>query len=194
MSILVHVRYTPQQYLEMERKAACKSEYINGQIYAMAGASRQHNQLVFNVAGALHPQLRGQPCEAYVADMRVRSSATDAYVYPDVVLVCGTPRFEDSHVDTLINPTVVIEVLSPSTEGYDRGAKFAHYRRIDSLREYVLIAQDRHSIERYERDQDRWILMEVTDLGGVVALATIDCRLALRDIYDGVILSDSGPL
>jgi Uma2 family endonuclease len=190
MSALVQPRYTPQQYLERERKAPYKSEYLNGYIYAMAGASREHNQITFSVAGALFPQLRGRPCEGYVTDMRVRASTSEAYVYPDVVVVCGQPRFEDAHVDTLTNPTVIIEVLSPSTEAYDRGAKFAHYRRMDSLQEYVLIAQDRYSIERYVREQDRWVFTEANGLDEAMGLAAIGCELALRDVYDKITLPD----
>lgn len=177
-------------YLQQERNSAEKSEYINGQIYAMAGASREHNQLVFNLAGLLHPQLRNKPCSAYIADMRVRSQATEAYFYPDLTVVCGETQFEDAQQDTLLNPVLIIEVLSSSTEGYDRGAKFAHYRRIESLREYILIAQDRYSIERYQRnDAGQWLLAdEANSADAVIALDAIQCELNLSEVYEKVIV------
>src|SRR5206468_6291774 len=118
------------------------SEYINGQIYAMSGASREHNLIVVNLIRELSSQLRGRPCEVYASDMRVKVRPTGMYTYPDVVAVCGEPRFEDEQVDTLVNPAVIVEVLSPSTEAYDRGQKFAHYRKLESLTEYVLVAQN----------------------------------------------------
>jgi Uma2 family endonuclease len=133
---------TAAEYLEIERKAEIKSEYIAGRTYAMSGASRQHNLITANTLSEIHPQLRGRNCEAFVSDMRVKVSPTGMYTYPDDVAVCGEARFEDSHMDTLLNPTVIVEVLSGSTEAYDRGEKFAHYRRLESLREYVLVAQD----------------------------------------------------
>src|SRR2546423_7792204 len=121
MSSQTKTYFTPEQYLALEREAEYKSEYINGQIYAMSGASREHNLIAVNIVSELHALLRGQPCEAYMSDMRVKVSQTGMYTYPDVVAVCGGPRFEDEHGDTLINPTVIVEVLSPSTEAYDRG-------------------------------------------------------------------------
>ncbi|MCK8604443.1 Uma2 family endonuclease [Desulfoferrobacter suflitae] len=190
MSFPAQSRYTAEQYLELERRADYKSEFINGQIYAMSGANRIHNQITFNLAGLLHSQLRGRPCEAYVADMRVKISSTGMYAYPDVAALCGDALFEDTHLDTLINPTLIIEVLSPSTEAYDRGGKFAHYRKIQSLIEYVLIAQDRYSVERFLRQEDQWLFSESTDLSGVVHLQSIECDLSLRDIYDKVAIPD----
>ena len=130
-----HIRYTPEQYLELERKAPYKNEFVNGQIYAMPGASRAHNLITGNTHREVSSQLRGRPCETYVSDMRVKVNTTGLYTYPDVVVVCGEIRFDDAQKDTLLNPTVLIEVLSPSTEAYDRGEKFAHYRRLASLQE-----------------------------------------------------------
>ncbi|PIE44170.1 MAG: hypothetical protein CSA50_01800 [Gammaproteobacteria bacterium] len=177
----------PATYLKQERKATEKSEYLNGHVYAMAGASREHNQLVFNLAGLLHAQLRGSPCSAFVNDMRVRSDTTESYFYPDLTVVCSDAEFEDDEMDTLLNPVLIIEVLSPSTEGYDRGAKFAHYRRIESLHEYVLITQDRYSIERYVRnDGGLWTLSEVSTLDAAIELTTIGCRLQLNEVYEKV--------
>lgn len=179
---------TPSAYLVQERQSTERSEFIHGQIYAMAGASREHNQLVFNLAGLLHAQLRQKPCSAFVADMRVRTRPNEAYFYPDLTVVCGDMQFEDEESDTLTNPTLIIEVLSPSTEGYDRGAKFAHYRRLASLQEYVLVAQDRLSIERYvKNEQGQWLLFEATEGDEVIVLATIGCTLTISDVYEKVL-------
>jgi Uma2 family endonuclease len=125
--------------------------------------------------------------------MRVRVNRTGLYTYPDVVVACGEILFEDDQVDTLLNPVVVIEVLSPSTEAYDRGEKFAHYRRLDSLREYVLVAQDRVRVERYVRQGEQWILSELSALDDVLALAAIDCQVGLREIYERVALPGDAP-
>jgi Uma2 family endonuclease len=193
MSSLTKAYYTPEQYLALERKAEYKSEYINGQIYAMPGASREHNLIAGNIFGELRALLRGKPCEAYVSDMRVKVSPTGMYTYPDVIAVCDGPRFEDEHGDTLLNPTVIVEVLSPSTEAYDRGEKFAHYRRLDSLSDYVLVSQDKARVEHYARhgnEGSQWVLTEVSGLDGVLRLASIGCEVALRDVYDKVNLPD----
>jgi Uma2 family endonuclease len=183
---MVEPRCTPEQYLEQERKATYKSEYINGCIYAMAGATRAHILITGNVSGELRSQLKGRPCESYASDMRIQVAPTGLYTYPDVAAVCGEIRFEDTHNDTLLNPTVIIEVLSPSTEAYDRGDKFAHYRRLESLREYVLVAQDKCRVERYARQGAEWTLTEISDLNGSLRLNSIDCNIALREIYDKV--------
>ena len=174
---------TPAEYLALEHKSETRSEYIAGRMYAMSGASRRHNLIALNLAGEIRQQLRGTPCEAYKTDMRVKVAPTGMYTYPDIVAVCGEPRFEDSEVDTLLNPTVLIEVLSPSTEAYDRGEKFAHYRRLDSLREYVLVAQDKVRIEHYRRDGDQWIFSEVSSM---LDLPSIDCHVSVDAIYEKV--------
>ena len=191
MTVLTSPPCTPEEYLRMERNASLKSEYINGQIYAMAGASRRHNLITFNLAMELGPQLTGQDCEAYLNDMRVKVSPT-TYTYPDVVAVCGEPRFEDNEVDTLLNPQVIIEVLSPSTEARDRGVKFAQYRRIASLTDYVLIDQDRVGVEHYKREGDRWMLNEIMDLQGNLQLESISCRLSLQGIYNKIRFAEYG--
>ncbi len=183
--------YTPAEYLALERKAPTKSEYINGQIYAMSGASEAHNLITLNVAAEIRSQLRGRRCRVYASDMRVKVSETGMYTYPDVAAVCGEPHFEDSHVDTLVNPTIVVEVLSPSTEAYDRGEKFAHYRRLDSLMEYVLVAQDTARVEHFVRQDDGWLFSEMSDLDGTLRLTSIDCVVALRDIYENVSFDDA---
>ncbi len=192
MPSLAQPRYTPEYYLALERRATCRNEYIDGRIFAMAGASRQHNLIAGNVFGELRTQLRGRPCEAYINDMRLKVTTTGLYTYPDVAALCGEPHFEDTHLDTLLNPSVIVEVLSDSTEAYDRGEKFAHYRRLESLTDYVLIAQDKIRVEHYVRQGDQWLLSEVNDLSSVVRLSSIGCDVALRDIYEKVELSNSG--
>ena len=187
MSSQVKVYYTPDEYLALERKAEYKSEYFNGEIFAMTGASRKHNLVAGNVFAALHPQLRKRPCEIYPSDMRVKVSPTGLYTYPDVVIVCGEPMFDDEQKDTLLNPTLLVEVLSKSTASYDRGEKFEHYRKIKSLAEYLVIAQDKYHVEQYTRQSDnRWLLSETDDPQKTIRLSSIECDLALADIYDKV--------
>jgi Uma2 family endonuclease len=175
---------TPQQYLARERQAETKSEYLRGEMFAMSGASRKHNLVAMNVAGELHQQLRDRECEVYQADMRVKVSSTGLYTYPDVTVACDEPEFEDAQVDTLLNPRVIVEVLSPSTADYDRGGKFAHYRRLPSLQEYLLISQDVPLVEHYVRQgPDQWQLTEQRSLDAAIDLPSIRCRLPLAEIY-----------
>jgi len=183
-------RYTPEQYLGLERKAEFKSEYHDGYITAMAGASREHNLITGNLVRELGLQFKNRPCEVYGSDMRVLVSPTGLYTYPDVVAVCEEPRFEDDEVDTLLNPTMIVEVQSASTESYDRGKKFGHYRRLDSLREYVLVAQDEVRVERYTRRGDDWVLTELNRLEDTLRLASIGCEVSLREIYAKVELPE----
>jgi len=188
MSAEPHRRVAIEDYLAAERRAETKSEYLDGEVFAMSGASRPHNLIALNPAASVHGQLRGRPCETYAGDMRVYMPAAGLYTYPDVTVVCGEPRFDDAELDTLLNPTLVIEVLSPTTEGYDRGKKFAHYRTLDSLREYVLIAQDEARVELFARQDDgHWLLSEAAGLDGTILLASIGCELRLADVYDRVI-------
>jgi Uma2 family endonuclease len=182
-SAAVKTRPTPEQYLALERKAAVKSEYLDGHIVAMAGATRPHNLIATNLTREISTQLRDRPCEVYAGDMRVYIPPTGLYTYPDVVAVCEEPHFLDGELDTLLNPTVIIEVLSPSTEAYDRGLKFAHYRRLASLREYVLVAQDRVLVERYTRQGEEWLLTEWGRPEDILRLASIDCDVALHEVY-----------
>lgn len=177
---------TPGEYLDLERKAEIRSEYIAGRIYAMSGASRRHNLIAGNLHGLLWTQLRGRACEAYMGDMRVKVSPTGMYTYPDLTVVCGEPSFEDAHVDTLLNPAVIVEVLSESTEAYDRGEKFAQYRRLDTLREYVLVAQDKIRVEHYLREGEQWILSEISDPDSTFQLVSIDCHVSLAAIYEKI--------
>lgn len=184
MSAVPKPYLTPQQYLARERRAETKSEYLRGEVFAMSGASRKHNLVATNVAGELRQQLRDRDCEVYPSDMRVKVSPTGLYTYPDVTVVCGEPEFEDAEVDTLLNPKVIVEVLSASTADYDRGRKFTHYRRLASLREYVLISQDRPLVEHYVRQgRDQWLLTESSSLEETLVLPSIECQLPLAEIY-----------
>lgn len=180
------VRYTPEEYLAREREADFKSEYVGGRIRAMSGASRAHNLIVTNFVRELSTQLRGRPCETYAADMRVLTRRSYAYRYPDVVVVCGEPRFEDGHLDTLVNPTLLVEVLSPSTEHVDYGEKLREYRQMETLQAYVFVAQDRMAVELYERRGDVWVLRDAYEPEHVLRLEAIGCELALRDLYERV--------
>ena len=182
-SIAAPAYLTSAEYLALERKATTKSEYLNGRVYAMVGASREHNLIAVNMASELHGQLRERPCETYINDMRVKVAPAGLYTYPDVVVVCENPRFEDDDLDTLLNPTVLIEILSPSTEAYDRGEKFAYYRQLESLREYLLVAQNRVCVERYFRQGAQWLLTEFSALDDEIDLVSISCQLSLRAIY-----------
>ena len=174
---------TPEEYLAKERKALTKSEYRDGQVHALPGASRKHNLIAVHITGELYIQLRTRSCEVYTNDMRVKVSSAGLYTYPDVVVVCDEPRFEDSHFDTLLNPTVLIEVLSPSTASYDRGEKFAAYQKLDSLYEYVLISQESVCVEHYLREGQEWNLTEFRSLSDVFRLVSIGCELSLQAIY-----------
>jgi Uma2 family endonuclease len=175
---------TPEEYLAIERDVPTKHEYYRGEMFAMSGASREHNLITVNISASLHEQLRNRPCEVYQNDMRVKVAATGAYVYPDVVVTCQKPRFEDDVLDTLLTPQVVIEVESVSTGLYDRTDKFAHYRKIESLREYVLVSHDHPHIDRFALGDDGvWGLTDVDGLDGVLQLPTIDCQLRLADVY-----------
>jgi len=187
MSSQTKQHYTPEEYLALERQAQYKSEYYAGEIFAMAGASRWHNLIVANVVGELRSQLKGRPCTTYPSDMRLKISPTGLYAYPDVTVVCGEAQFEDTQQDILLNPTLIVEVLSDSTEAYDRGGKFAHYRKLDSLMAYVLITQTKPHVEHYGRQPDnRWLLSEADSVHDTIHLPTIDCHLALAEVYDKV--------
>jgi Uma2 family endonuclease len=183
-------RYTPEEYLALERAAKYKSEYIDGYITAMSGVSREHNLIAGNMFATIHSQLKGRPCEAYSSDMRVRTSPTGIYTYPDVSAVCGGPQFLDDEVDTLLNPNLIVEVLSPSTENYDRGDKFVRYKAIASLREYVLVAQDEVLVKRFVKQGEEWVRTEYRDLGVTLILESIGCANPLREIYAKVELAD----
>lgn len=187
MSLQPKPRLTPEDYLALERSVDFKSEYFNGEIFAMTGASESHNTIAVNVSSEIRQQLKKHPCKVYANDMRVKVDPTGLYTYPDVVVTCGKAQFDDTHLDTLLNPILIVEVLSDSTEAYDRGRKFEHYRKLDSLVEYVLIAQNRPHIESYRRQADQqWLLRECSELDGTLRLLSIDCDLALAEVYDKV--------
>ncbi len=186
MSLQPKPYLSPEDYLALERCAEFKSEYFDGEIFAMAGASEPHNLIVANTLSEIRQQLKKRPCRAYANDMRVKVSPTGLFTYPDVVVVCGQAQFDDSQLDTLLNPILIVEVLD-STEAYDRGRKFEHYRKLESLMEYVLIAQHRPHVESYRRQPDqRWVLTESDGLESSLRLDAIDCELALAEIYDKV--------
>ena len=189
MSIQPRPRLSPEEYLTIERLSEYRSEYFDGEMVAMTGASRKHNLIVANLTRELTQQLKGKPCELYPNDMRVKVPSSRLYTYPDVVIVCGGPQFEDEYVDTLLNPTLIIEVLSESTESYDRGKKFGYYRTVETLSEYLLIAQDEYKIEQYVKQADgRWLLSEASSLDGAVEIVSIQCVLALKEAYDRLML------
>ncbi|MDQ3256494.1 MAG: Uma2 family endonuclease [Acidobacteriota bacterium] len=187
---------TPDEYLAIERKAETRSEYFDGEMFpmnsvsrrhasqSMTGASRRHNLIAGNIFAALHRQLSDRPCEVYASDMRVRVPATGLYTYPDVAVACEEPQLEDSHLDTLLNPVMIVEVLSDSTEAYDRGKKFEHYQRIESLKEYVLVAQAPYRVEQFVRQSAaQWLYSEARRPEDTIKLSSIECELALKDIY-----------
>jgi Uma2 family endonuclease len=184
---------TEEQYVLRERAAAGKSEFLHGRVFAMSGGSPRHNLLIANVTRALGEAVRDRPCVVLSSDQRVCIEATGLYTYPDVTLVCGPLRVHSRFDDTLLNPTVVVEVLSPSTEAYDRGAKFAHYRRIESLREVVLVSQDERVVEHYARQTDgSWRLTTWTERQAV-EMPALESSLALDAVYEKVDLVAGEP-
>ena len=182
-----HTRVSPEDYLAYERQNEFKSEYLDGEIRAMTGASRRHNLITVNVSSELRAQLRSSDCETYASDMRVRVPGGNLYTYPDVVVVCGEAAFEDAEVDTLLNPTLIVEVLSKSTGKYDRTVKFEHYRTLESLAEYVLVSQDEYRVEHYAKQPDgRWLLTDIVGLEATLELESVGCALRLGEIYERV--------
>jgi Uma2 family endonuclease len=169
-------------YLAAERAAESKHELWGGEVFAMAGASFAHNKIVLNFGAELRDRLRARPCDVLPSDLRVFIPTKPGIVYPDVTVVCGEPRFRDDEQDVLLNPTLVVEVLSESTERFDRGDKFAGYRSVDSVRQVVLVSQHVRRVEVYTRaDAGRWMMEEA--IAGVVRLEAIDCEVALDEVY-----------
>ncbi|MFD1467486.1 Uma2 family endonuclease [Hymenobacter caeli] len=185
---------SPADYLRLERQAELKHEYFEGEIRAMAGASFAHNRICANLTIAIGTQLRNSSCTPVGSDQRLQILSGSAYVYPDLTVVCGPPVFnEDKKPDTLLNPTLLVEVLSPSTANNDRGEKFMYYRQIPSLRQYLLLDSERVHAELYTLDElGRWVLTETRDLAAVLDLGPIGCRLALADAYADVALAAAG--
>ena len=191
MSALPKRFFTPEEYLELEAKSEYKSQYVAGEIFAMAGAQPSHDRIATNIIAGLHSRFRGRPCTVFTADMRVRA-ADDMYTYPDVTALCGEAKFTDSgkQPPSLLNPRVIFEVLSASTEGFDRGIKFARYRRLETLSDYVLVTADAIRVEHhYLRDDGKWDLDDLTTPQEVLRLASLGCELPLAEIYERVAFS-----
>ena len=187
-------RLTPEQYLELERAAEFRHEYYNGRMYAMAGGTLNHVVIIGNLTRELGNGLRKRPCLVMPGDMRTCVSLDALYTYPDIVVVCGEPHCFDNRKDTLLNPLVIIEVLSPSTEAYDRGFKSAQYRKLESLQEYVLVSQAEPRVEVYRRQPgNEWLLSESIGLDAACTFRSIDCSVSLADVYDKVTFEEPGP-
>lgn len=185
MSALPKQFYTPEEYLDRERGAEYKSEYFAGEIVAMAGAKRTHCLISGSITASLGTQLRQAPCEVYAGDMKVQADKARQFSYPDVVVVCGEPQFRDDQDDVLQNPVIIVEVLSPSTEAYDRGEKFLRYRQLDSLQEYLLVTQNEQRVEQFTKQSDgSWRMTETTE--GSLTLESVGCTLSFDDIYNKV--------
>src|SRR5215467_13642621 len=180
--------YSVDEYLAMERESETRHEYIDGHVYDMAGESLQHSRICINLAREVSNQLRSRNCEALSPNMKVKTSNSGLFSYPDLTVVCGRPVFLDTQKDVLLNPTAIFEVLSPSTEAYDRGEKFLRYRNfIESLRDYVLISQLRALVERYTRQSNgQWVYLPVEGLTGNITIDSTGCTLQLSEIYDCV--------
>jgi Uma2 family endonuclease len=175
---------TPARYLEFERRADVRSEYFAGETFAMAGGSQRRNLIVANLVRLLGNQLAERDCNVYPSDMRLKIEALGKYTYPDVSVACGENRFEDEQRDVLLNPVILFEVLSESTEAYDRGRKFEHYQRIESLAQYVLVAQDSCRVESFvRRERNEWTYTELHSPEAVLRLEPIACELPLAGVY-----------
>lgn len=174
---------TAEQYLDLERASEIRHEFLDGLVYAMAGETPDHSTICFNLASTIGSQIKERPCRGFSPNMR--AGVGGLLAYPDLMIVCGEPRFHDEQSDVLLNPTVIFEVLSPSTEKYDRGEKFVRYRtQIESLQDYVLVSQDKARVEPHHRQGDgTWTQSDVDGLEGVLALPSIECRLPLSEVY-----------
>ncbi len=201
MSTAEKRRLTALEYLAIETAADVRHEFFDGEMFAMSGGSLWHNLIKDNFARALCNRLEGRGCRVVTSDQRLKVDATGLYTYPDVLVFCGPPVMEDGVHHTLTNPLLVVEVLSDSTEKYDRGIKFGHYRRLPTLREYVLVAQDRFSVEAYLRrpeeadaagNVDHWLLSAATDPAATIRLGSLDVSVPLAAIYDGVEFAKAG--
>ncbi len=187
MSALAKPFYTVEQYLELEEKAETKSEYLSGQIFAMSGGSPRHSRIAANIIRRVGNALDAEPCEIYTSDLRVTIMPTGLKTYPDLTVVCGEPYFHPLDTNSLINPQVLIEVLSPSTEGYDRGEKWANYRQLDSLQEYVLVSQHAPQVEVYTRQEGgAWKFTATTAMDGKISLPSLGCELEMAEIYEKI--------
>jgi Uma2 family endonuclease len=189
-------RFTPEDYLRREREAAQKHEYYHGEVFAMAGGSPDHALIASNVIRELGNRLKGNPCRVYSSDLRVRIPRTTLYTYPDSSVICGERQFDplDANRETVLNPTLIVEVLSPTTESWDRGGKFQNYREIESLREYVLVSWDKALVETFLRQSDgTWVLNTTAGRTAVAPLKSLGIQLPLAEMYDGVELPAQSP-
>ncbi len=177
-----------EDYLTMEAVSPVKHEYLDGEIFQMAGASERHNNIAGNIYGELYNQLKKRPCKVYQNDMRLYVEKEGIYTYPDVMVVCGKPEIKKyKNLDNILNPVLIVEVLSTSTADYDRGAKFEQYRTIESFKEYLLVSQDTKQITRYTKQTNgSWILMDFIGDKTEIELTSIECSLTMEDIYDKV--------
>jgi Uma2 family endonuclease len=195
MATALTKRYTPEEYLALERKARDKHEFFEGEIFAMAGATKEHVRIAGNIYYRLRAQLEGKPCEPFNSDLRVKVSATGLYTYPDVSVACAPLEFEDKELDTLVNPRVICEVLSPTTKRRDHTFKFRNYRRIASMTEIVFVAQDAPIVEHFIRQPGKlWAFDLLEGLEAMLLLESIDCRLSLAQIYQDVEFPPDSPL
>lgn len=187
MSTLPKPFLTPEEYLEIDRAAEYKSEYYEGVMYAMAGASLNHGRIFHNLARLLSEQLRGRRCEVAGSDLRLNIQATGLFTYPDLVVFCGAPKLLGTQPDTLTDATLIIEILSRSTRGFDHGFKFENYRRLPSLNEYIMVAQDHIQVEHFTRQDDgSWTMRETSDPNAVIQIASIECHFRVGDAYERV--------
>ncbi len=178
---------SPEEYLNIERKATYRSEYVNGEMFAMAGATRQHNRISSNLVSEINQHIKSRDCNVYSSDLRVHVPSTGYFTYPDIVITCGKEAFTDAHNDILVNPLVIIEILSDSTASIDRGKKFEQYRELTSFVEYLLIEQRTPHIEQYIlHDSQEWRYRDIHEIDGQVTIQAINCPLLLRDIYHKV--------
>ncbi len=178
---------TEAEYLELDRAAEFKSEFFGGEMFAMAGGTPMHSLIATNLAAELRSRLKGSPCLPFNSDLRLKVEATSLFTYPDLSVVCGPLRFAPSTTDTIVNPTLLAEVLSDSTEAYDRGKKFEHYRRIPTLREYLLISQREPRLEAFMRgEHGPWELREATGLGGSLPIPSMGITISLAEVFANV--------
>jgi Uma2 family endonuclease len=194
MSAVPKRKLTPQEYLAIERAAEFKSEYHDGEMFIMSGARLPHVTINSNLVFHLRRAFENGTCRVLANDMRIKVARTGLYTYPDTIIVCDKPVLEDSEMDTLLNPTVLFEILSKSTELYDRGTKFEHYQSIESLKEYVLVTQNRHRIERYVRGTGHeWTYSEFSDPEGVFQLGSLPASIPMKSLYEDVEFPPEAP-
>lgn len=179
---------TPEEYLRLERAAEHRTEFLHGEVFAMAGASSSHNYIAGNIYNFFRNAFKNGNCKVYMSDMRVSPNA-DGYFYPDIVVACGKVHFLDEKEDTLLNPIVIVEVLSKSTSNYDHGDKFSEYRSSKTLRDYLLVSQDTAMVEHHTRQSDGWFLQDRKQLSDHVTLASLNLSLSLEVIYEGIDLA-----